>query len=108
MVSLTFLILQLNALIDAGAKATVGEAHAHIVQGDLLPWLKTAFPEIDLSPYGSGAPWADDASEIISELQSLHGGYAGDERRKWGVENNGLSVLLAWVNELVQQRKFHD
>jgi hypothetical protein len=46
------------------------------------------------------------AEKINSELKSILGGYAGDERRKWGVENSGLCLLLAWTNELIQQRKF--
>ncbi|QDE27997.1 hypothetical protein FIV45_12300 [Paremcibacter congregatus] len=29
--------------------------------------------------------------------------YAGQHRRKWGVENNGLCLLLVWTNEIIQR-----
>ena len=37
-------------------------------------------------------------------LQDILGTYNGREHRKLGVENNGICLLIAWVNELVQQR----
>jgi hypothetical protein len=36
-------------------------------------------------------------------MYQMYGGYAGNERRKWGIENLGLCLLLAWTNEIIQQ-----
>jgi hypothetical protein len=36
-------------------------------------------------------------------LQRMCNAYSGDERKKWGVENSGLCLLLAWTNEIIQQ-----
>ena len=105
LIELTFLVLQLNAEVDAGRTATLAEVHQHISAGDLFEWLKQRFPQMDLSV--NTAPGRDGAG-IVSELQALQGGYRGSERGKWGVENNGLCLLIAWVNELLQQRKFTD
>jgi len=33
----------------------------------------------------------------------MYEGYAGNERRKWGIENLGLCLLLAWTNKIIQQ-----
>jgi hypothetical protein len=39
----------------------------------------------------------------VRHLKSIYGGYAGQERRKWGVENKGLCLLVAWTMEIIQQ-----
>jgi hypothetical protein len=39
----------------------------------------------------------------VRHLQSIYGGYAGQERRKWGIENKGLCLLVAWTMEIIQQ-----
>lgn len=95
---LTSLILQLNALIDSRAEATIDEAHTHIEGKSVFPWLESRFSRaIDLSVF-------DDRlrEEISTELLSIYEGYAGDEGRKWGVRNSGLCLLVAWVNEIIQ------
>jgi len=42
------------------------------------------------------------------KLNEILGGYQGKEPRKWGIENNGLCLLLAWTNELIQRRLWKD
>ena len=72
-----------------------------IRKGDVFGWLRTKFGKnIDLSIYES-------ASEhiITNGLQRLLEAYGGDERKKWGLQNNGICLLLGWVNELIQQGK---
>jgi hypothetical protein len=56
--------------------------------------------EIDLSIYQS-RPSKD---EISKQWQQIFGAYAGDENRRWGISHNGICLLLAWTNEIVQQR----
>ena len=105
LVELTFLVLELNALIDRGSKATIEETREHIRSGDVFAWLRKTFPgQIDLSIY-EGRP---SEREISKQWQDILGGYEGKERRKWGVENNGLCLLLAWTNEQVAQRAWTD
>jgi len=36
------------------------------------------------------------------QMHQMYDGYAGNERRKWGIENYGLCILLAWTNEIIQ------
>lgn len=100
-VYLTLLILELNAAIDAGEKADWKETQKHIEAGDVFSWLKTKYFSMDLSFYSGDS--AHVAEEISREWQEIYGGYAGSERKKWGVENNGLNLLLAWTNEIIQQ-----
>ena len=103
---LTFLILNLNSLVDGGYHEGVPmeEAKTHIDRGDVFDWLSQKFAgHIDLSIYPANGKTR---GEITKGLQDILGGNSGRERRKWGVENNGICLLIAWVNELVQQRAF--
>jgi len=45
----------------------------------------------------------DFESWYVEHLQSLYDAYSGDENRKWGVQNKGLCLVLAWANEIIQQ-----
>ena len=109
LLELTFLILELSALIDSEAHAGVGidEVEDHIESGDLFTWLKTRFPTLDLSIYAPTAS-RNVGEEITAALDRILGGYKGKERRKWGIQNNGICLLLSWTNELIQQRAFID
>lgn len=102
LVDLTILILELNAAIDHGDVADWAETKRHIERGDIFDWLRSQKFSLDLS-FHTGERAAI-GQEIVSEFQQIHGGYAGQERRKWGVENNGLNLLLAWTNEIIQQK----
>lgn len=107
LIDLTFLIIGLNHLVDYDfhRDVSLAEVEEHIEKGDVFEWLGKRFEgHIDLSIYRDRSS----AQEITAGLQDLLGGYRGSERRKWGVEHNGICLLIAWVNELVQQRKWQE
>jgi hypothetical protein len=84
---------------------SLDEVKQHIKKGDVLDWLGEKFKgHIDLSPY---TPNREAHRDITRGLQDILGGYDGRERRKWGVQNNGICLLIAWVNELVQQNEWN-
>lgn len=101
--NLTYIILELNAALDTGKYDDIpmSEATQHIESGDVIPWLKRKVPEIDLSLLPEEA-----TNEYHAALADIYGGYGGRERRKWGVERRALCLLLAWTNELIQQRRW--
>lgn len=103
LIDLTFLILQLNHLVDHDLHRpiTLDDARDHIRKGDVFEWLDQKFmADIDLSIY-RGQP---SRNEISAEWANILGGYEGSENRKWGVAKNGICLLLAWTNEIVQQQ----
>jgi hypothetical protein len=102
LVDLTLLITHLNHLVDYDRHkgVSIDEVERHIENGDLFDWLGNKFA-INLGEYTGADRTA--GREITAALQNLLGGYRGRERRKWGVEHNGICLLIAWVNELVQQ-----
>ena len=36
------------------------------------------------------------------QLKDIYAGYIGQERRKWGIENRGLCLLVAWTATIIQ------
>jgi len=87
--------VQLIAAIDRGASRAVDELHEQIDSGDIFLWLHEKEPEIDQSLYQD-----EDRAAMLKFFQRL--GSAGDARRKYGVEENGLCLLLAYCFEGVQ------
>jgi hypothetical protein len=106
LVHLTLLILEINAALDTGKyqDVTLDEVEDHIEQGDLFPYLRTRLGDnVDLSLFDEPK-----ARDITMALQEVHSVGAGVERRKWGIENNGLNLLIAWINELIKMRRWQD
>ena len=99
---LTYLIISLNSAIDSGKYQTIDleEVKTQVERENIFAWLEqTLGKDIDLSLYN-----AETRSEISKMLADGEVGWSGQDRRKFGVEKQGLCLLLAWVNELVQNR----
>lgn len=104
--ALTLLIFELNHLIDSGKynSITIENVHTAIEQKRIIPFLKeTTQGDSDFSLYGSDGTYSGFVEYYHEQMYQIYGGYAGNERRKWGVENLGLCLLLAWTNEIIQQ-----
>ncbi|MEQ8526063.1 hypothetical protein [Gracilimonas sp.] len=102
--ALTLLILQINKLLDTGKydDITVDDIYMNIDEGTLLQFLKNeCSDDIDLSYHLSTKKNFE--KFYLEHLQSLYDAYAGDHKRKWGIKNKGLCLLLAWTNEILQQ-----
>ena len=103
--SLTYIITELNALIDTGRhNISLAEVKKHIQAGDILQFIVVNTErDIDLSALSP-----EQETEIVAGLQDILTTFDGTERLKWGIENNGLCLVLAWVNELIQLRHWKD
>ena len=104
--ALTLLILHINGLIDSGkyTDITIDDIHKAIEGRRVLRFLKKrASSDIDLSMHLESNAYGDFESYFEEQLQSIYGGYAGQELKKWGVKNSGLCLVLAWTNEIIQQ-----
>lgn len=101
---LTLLILTLNSMIDSGRYDDISpdEVGRHINDGSILRFLSDrGGRDVDLSFLETSyrGPFTD---AYINHLQAIYD-VSGDGRRKWGVRNKGLCLLLAWTNEILQQ-----
>jgi len=104
--ALTLLILEINHLIDTGKynHITIQDTHKAIEQKRVIPYLaETTRGDSDFSLYTSEGPYSSFVEYYHEQMYQIYEGYAGNERRKWGVENLGLCLLLAWTNEIIQQ-----
>ena len=103
---LTLLILEFNHLIDTGKYNHISIANVHdaIERKKIIEYIATETAgDSDFSMLSGNGPYAEYLDYYHEQMYQLYGGYAGNERRKWGVENSGLCLLVAWTNELIQQ-----
>lgn len=93
------LVSELKAALDTGKYDSIGlgVVKEAIESETVIPWLKANVPDVDVSLL---AP--EDIAVYHNRLARIHGGYAGNERRKWGVQNRGLCLLLTWTNKIIQ------
>lgn len=103
--ALTFLILELNHLIDSGKynDISIDVVHSAIAEKRIIPFLQeTTKGDADFSLYGADGPYSNFVEYYHEQMNRTYDAYGGDERRKWGVENLGLCLLLAWTNQIIQ------
>ena len=101
----TILISEINSLIDSKKfdDITIKEVYEWIKKEEILPSLgKRTEGKVDLSIYGVEGPYSNFAKFYHEQMKRLADVYAGNHERKWGVNNLGLCLLLAWTNQLVQ------
>lgn len=104
--ALTLLILELNHLIDTGkyAHISIADVHSAIEQKRLLRFLKErAGNDIDLGIHLKSNTYGDFEAYYEEKINMIYAAYAGEELSKWGVENSGLCLVLAWTNEIIQE-----
>lgn len=95
---LTHLQFHLISLIDENLHQGIDfeDIYAALKRDNLLDWLSERFPELDLSLYTS-----EDGKELTYAIDGLT---LINARRKFSVERNGICLLMAMVNELIQQK----
>ena len=104
-IALTLLILQINKLIDSGtcSNVTIKDVHNEIENRNCLEFLRNiGGSNIDLSVHFSKV-YGDFKSFYEEQIYRIYQAYSGDERKKWGVQNSGLCLLLAWTTEIIAQ-----
>ena len=104
---LTLMILTLNHLLDTGRydSITVDEVSEHIKDGSVLQFIRTRSEEDELGVLDvllDGKTYGDFEHFFVTSLQSIQGGYGGQERQKWGVEHRGICLLIAWTAQILQ------
>ena len=100
------LIISINHLIDTGKynDISLNDIKIEIEKGTVLQYLQDkAKDDIDLSIILNGTTYPGFEEFYIDNLQRICNVGSGNERRKWGIENLGLCLLLAWTNEIIQQ-----
>ena len=86
-------------MLDTGKELSFDDAKKAVEGGNIIDFLKHKFSEIDLSLYVN-----DERTEAFNYLMKdtcevLH----NNERRKMGIQNNGLCLLIGYATEMVQR-----
>jgi hypothetical protein len=107
---LTYVICVLNQLVDCGAHigVTLDEVEDRIEYGDLFPWMRKRFADHHIDFHLSIYKGSTTLDEIENGLFDICAANRGRERRKWGIEHNGVCLLISWLCELVQRSARQD
>lgn len=100
--SLTFIGFYLTASLDhdKGDAFTFADVYRGLDSGTLFQDLQEKLPgSFDFSLFPKGGP---DELAILDCLRQVAGGLEGRERRKTGVENSGISLLIVFILEAIQ------
>ncbi|MCU0421660.1 MAG: hypothetical protein MUC81_02525 [Bacteroidia bacterium] len=85
-----------------GDQISFDEVYDNIEDGDILEFLDIKFPgTFDWSLFEKGSSERLAIQYVFSEIA---GGVRGRERRKLGIEKSGLSLLLSFTIEAMQQK----
>jgi hypothetical protein len=97
--SLTSVLFGLSALLDTGEcdDISVQDVKQHALRGDLIAFLYEQ-GDFDTGVTKSNREFADWYSAKIRDLCDVV-----DERRKYGIENRGVCLLISYTAELIQQ-----
>jgi len=104
--SLTFVGFYVNAAIDhgKGAEVSFDDIYHGLEKGTLLQDLNAKLPNtFDFSIF---PPGSEKEREFLEVLKQAAGGLEGRERKKTGVQNSGLNLLLAFILEVIQQEEW--
>lgn len=75
---------------------SIGDIKTHLDKRTLISFLKETLKECDFSLV------TDEKGLLITkELDALLSAYSGKERKKWGIENSGLCLLVDLTLELI-------
>lgn len=95
----TFLGFYFNALVDEGESLDLQETHEKIRSKSLFKWLKEKYADsLDISLFSE-----TELNQIEAFFDSLS--VSVNERKKMGVENNGLCLLVAYCLEAAQRKE---
>lgn len=98
----TQFIQEIAVLLDKGAVKTMQEVRVQIQNKNIIDWLEEEY-QIDIFKADFSLFEQKHRDYIHEFFYSQWEGYAGNESRKWGIENNGLILLISWATELIRR-----
>jgi len=106
--ALTYLGFQINGWLEDGNHGlTFDDVYEGLDNDTLWEIVNRKIPEMDLSMF-TGFPENGNkhGKTVLVALRDAASGIRGRERRKYGVEAGGLSLLMAFVLEAIQQESW--
>lgn len=102
--AITMILRNISVILDSNkyTEISIVEIHQYIENGTILDFISTFDEARELNGIMESDLWEGFDKFYVQSLQSIYYGYAGNERRKWGIQNSGICLLLAWTNEIIQ------
>lgn len=102
--AIAMIMRNLASVIDGGKynHVTISEVHKHIEEETILDFIASMEGAQELKGILGSDLWKGFDRFYTKSLKSIYYGYAGNERRKWGIENSGLCLVMAWTIEIIQ------
>ena len=91
-----FLLWQLIAAMDHGIHMDINEVKRHAESETISSFMRERLPDADFSIFD-----ASDWKTITERFYNMDN--AIDARRKFGVEKNGMCLLMAWTLQGLQE-----
>jgi hypothetical protein len=91
-------LYEVNVLVDKGYTETLDEVNKQMQNKNIVDFLIGKYgSEIDFSLFTGQRK--QEIDELFHDFSIAH---EGNERRKWGIENNGLCLLVSWTAEIIR------
>lgn len=99
--TVTYLLFAINAALDKDhwKKITFDDVYQHLDSGDLIPFLDAQLNGIDLSLFGPDEP---QGKLLLAALRHVAPWFKERERRKTGIKQSGVCLVIAWIGEVIQ------
>ena len=97
----TYIQTYLNSIIDRGmhTEISINDLRKILNNGNIIDFLEEKFPkDMDFSHFNKST-----RKEVNELVRDYFDGYHGDEWRKFGIKNYGLSLLPAYLIGIIQQ-----
>jgi hypothetical protein len=87
-------LLSVNSLVDKGKKETIEDINMALREKRVFDFLESKYG--DIQPFDFV-----DREKVHELLYEMWAAFEGREERKFWVSENGLCVLIAYLNELI-------
>lgn len=89
-------IFRTNMLLDRGLTASFDEVHSAIQAGSIVEWLDQKGADMSILLMQK---MTDEKALVVEALKLAATSRKGEERRKLGVQHNGLCLVIALASE---------
>jgi hypothetical protein len=102
LLDLTYFLMEINAALDTGhyEDVTIKEIVYHLDQGDIVEFLgQRLVGDVNLSYFEEDN---EKSFELNNQLYKVFLANENQEYENFGVQNNGLCLLIAYITEIMQ------
>lgn len=107
MSSVAMVLFGLSALADSGKTdgITIKEVRDHTYAGDLIEFLTEKSGGIFASGFLEASSQKEFRAWYVEQIRDNCKAMEGRERRKYGIQNRGICLLISYTAEIVQHKK---